>query len=362
MKLKRKLDHIALLRALAIILVVFAHATRSVYSPNAHMYSPEVTPLWEIIIKHYIYSFHMPLFFWISGYIFYYSSIETVKFSGVRIQVLEKFNRLIVPMYSTSFLILLPTIIFFGHPNGSILHQVKLLILGSNHDHLWFLKTLFMIFFISIPLRNIINRGGTNIYIFVIMSWLILNYLHPPIVGSAIKYFPFFLVGFVSRKYEYVIYKVKSLYGFSIFFLLHFSILMITKFIDESMSKDTFFWYLTALFGIYFMFYLVKYLTTLLRETGYWMLIKKIDETSYSIYLFHVSFLYLVLYVVSILHIQIPLIRIFFSFGLGIVLPMVIHEVLSKSKIIAFLFGISKKNHSTNYKFGIKRIEAKQEN
>jgi hypothetical protein len=52
---RQKIDYIVLLRAAAIILVVFAHATRSVHSPNPHMYSPLITPCWEIAIKDYIF-------------------------------------------------------------------------------------------------------------------------------------------------------------------------------------------------------------------------------------------------------------------------------------------------------------------
>jgi fucose 4-O-acetylase-like acetyltransferase len=352
MKTKIKLDHIVLLRSLAIILVVFAHATRSAGSANLHMYSPAITPCWEVALKNYIYSFHMPLFFWISGYVFYYSSIGTDSVSNLATQLLKKVKRLIIPMYSTAFLILLPTIILFGHINGSILNQIKLFILGNDIDHLWYLKTLFMIFMISLPLKGFLSRNNKSC-ILASLIWYALYHFHPPIIWSAVKYYPFVFVGFIFRKYESKLNKVSFKFWFTTFWLLHLSALVSKKIFAISTSFEAVIWYLSAIFGIFFIYFLVNFLIAPLRESNCWSYIRKIDETSYSIYLFHVTFLYIVLFLVAILDIQSHIVRVFFSFLLGLLIPINIHYLFSNSYKLSFLFGISPKNHIIKRSIGL---------
>ena len=342
MTLKQKIDHIVLLRVVAIILVVFAHATRSVYSPNPHMYSPIITPWWEIAIKNYIYSFHMPLFFWISGFAFYFSAVENRKKDTIVNQLLRKAKRLMLPMYSASFLILFPTIFFFGHINGSIVSQIKLFLLGSNNDHLWFLKTLFIIFVAIIPLYHYGKSDRKMFYTIVFVIWGLL-YVYQPIIPnlikSAIKYFPFFIIGCLSRKHEHLIEKMNFVFLFISFLILHLFVLLTKKIGMTYISKD-FIWYLAAFCGTYFMYFFARIVVNYLVLTKLWLLINKIDISSYSIYLFHVTFLYIVLFLDFHLGIRIATLRIAFSFIAGLLLPILFHKLIAKNRILSLAFAV----------------------
>ncbi len=295
---RQKIDYIVLLRAAAIILVVFAHATRSVHSPNPHMYSPLITPCWEIAIKDYIYSFHVPLLFWISGFVFYFSAVENTKSDTVSSQLLSKAKRLILPMYSVSFLILLPCIFFFGHINGSIVSQIKLFLLGSDNDHLWFLKTLFIIFLAIVPLHYCNKSESKFFYTIVLIIWgffYVYQPIMPNLMISAIKYFPFFILGCISRKHEYILDKMSFSMMFIFCLFLH-AIVLLTKRISMTYIPRDFIWYFNALCGTYFMYFFARVTISYLVSTKLWLLIKKIDTASYSIYLFHVAFLYIILF------------------------------------------------------------------
>lgn len=338
----RKLDHIILLRSVAIILVVLGHATRSIHLPNSHMYSPTITPWWEIKIKNYIYSFHMPLFFWISGFVFYYSSIEKAKQATIISRILNKVKRLILPMYSTSFLILLPTIYFFGHINGSMLYQIKLFLFGYDNGHLWFLKTIFIIFVAIIPLYYLFPCDGKMFYALIFVVWgllFIFKSALPGIAISPVRYFPFFLLGCLTRKHEYM-FDDKNLLIYSTAF---FVIYLITQLINKTniyISKDLV-WYLSAFFGTYYMYFIASFLDKYLINSKSWPLIKRIDKASYSIYLFHVSFLYIILFLDFKYNINSAEIRVFLSFFSGLILSVLMHELFSRNRMLSVAFSIT---------------------
>ena len=54
----REIEYISVMRGIASILVVIGH------------YLPENSPAWYETMNKFIYSFHMPLFFIISGYVY----------------------------------------------------------------------------------------------------------------------------------------------------------------------------------------------------------------------------------------------------------------------------------------------------
>lgn len=342
MNTRNKLDHIVLLRAVAIILVVFAHATRDMHFPNSHMHSPGFTPWWEVSIKSYIYSFHMPLFFWISGYVFYYSTIKKSNTKGVLIQVVGKFSRLIIPMWAISLIVLLPAIIFFGHINGSLSNQVKLFILGSDNDHLWFLKSLFFIFVLVIPMRRFLESNSKFLFILPLL-WLGLDYWSLSHVSSAIKYFPFFMIGFYWCEYEYKLTKPNSIYFIFVAFAVHTMLFVLNR-VDLINPIDRVLWYLTAIAGIYYVYSMMCIAVNKAKSSKLWNGVILVESSSYSIYLWHVPLLYFILFLFWKFDFNNSLARITVSFFVGLSGSICIHYLLTKTKKIAVLFGVSSKS------------------
>jgi fucose 4-O-acetylase-like acetyltransferase len=336
-----KLTHITLLKVIAITLVVLGHATRNIEAPNLHLFYPEYTSGIEVFIKKYIYSFHMPLFFWISGYVFYFTHTKQ-QFSMIS-DFKKKVKRLIVPLYATSFLVLLPTMVLFGNLDVPIWKQVLFMLQMNANDHLWFLKVLFLIFLIVIPLSFYIKREKTSILI-IITILLVLIHINItfPIneLNITSKYLPYFILGSITRKSNKEVNKNIILFTGILLFILHFTIFYFVnnteyfKFINEYLV------YITAIIGIYSYYYLATFLSKIKLPTQLWDTIQIIDKNSYSIYLFHIVFLYIVLYLYKYFEFESSLIRILTVFFLGIIIPIYIQQFLSKNRYSAFLFAI----------------------
>lgn len=338
MENKKKLNHIVLLRAFTITLVVLGHATRSSDSPAMYLYNPTYTPFFEVVLLKYIYSFHMPLFFWISGYIFYYSIAEKTSFRPIW-ELLKKIKRLIIPLYATAFLVLLPTIFFFGHPDGSLLHMCKKFILGKDIVHLWFLKSLFYIFIVVIPTCSILKKMTPLQSIFICLVLLFLS-ASGIIFPRFLRDLLFFLLGYFTCKYSTTFLKPNPFYPFVFLFLSHLSLFIATQLNFIPTNYKIYLWYLTPILGIYFMYYLTDYLSKKAFLMSFWNPVSMLDRTSYSIYLFHPTLIYIVLFMFSFVPSSYAFLRIIVSFLLGLTVPIGIYRLFSHIRLGSSLFSI----------------------
>jgi fucose 4-O-acetylase-like acetyltransferase len=152
-----RLIFIDIARAICIILVVIGH------------YVPDNSPNWYLILNNIIYSFHMPLFMFVSGYV--YSAIQ--KPVAYKDFVFNKFKRLIVPYLFVSTVIIF--IKFLTAKNMYLENPISLssfyeiFYLPSAGFFLWFIYVLFLIFLI-IPFIN----TSSKLNIFLIISFILL--------------------------------------------------------------------------------------------------------------------------------------------------------------------------------------------
>ncbi len=169
------------LRGMAIILMVVGHSIL-VYPINLHKI------IWCDLLYQWIYTFHMPLLFFVSGCVFNYCDLKSY-FS-------KKINRILVPY------------VFFGiisnlfHSYGAILvhrhsdlsHLPTSLAFGYAN---WFLFTILLIFF-TYPFidRLIINKKIQLIIALIIMIFVPFSSF-PGIfqLNNYIHYLPFFMMG-----------------------------------------------------------------------------------------------------------------------------------------------------------------------
>ena len=77
-------------KAICIILVVIGHCF------------PDNSPKWYVTLHDIIYTFHMPLFMFASGYVY----IATQKPIAYTVFLLRKIKRLLVPYFITSFIVI----------------------------------------------------------------------------------------------------------------------------------------------------------------------------------------------------------------------------------------------------------------
>lgn len=168
------------------------------------------------IIHGWIYSFHMPLFFFISGYLF-----NKDKYPNIKGYVMLKFNRLIVPYFGMAFICYFIMVFLLGKYENAfkwilgILYSRGTVEWMPNCSPLWFLTCLFVV---EIIIYNVIKNMKKDIYIFIII--IILGLLGtivykfiliklPWNIDTAIIASIFSLVGFLVRKYN-IFDKIKK--------------------------------------------------------------------------------------------------------------------------------------------------------
>ena len=140
----KKLRFITYAYAIGSIFVVLGHSTPTGLSD---------IPLWIDDVRTFIYSFHMPLFFFIAGFLFKYTSELRTKKYGAFIK--DKCIRFLTPYIVLTFVGIIPKILLSNFVNDDVEFSVDYLFktIFSPRDnvwgHFWFLPTLLIIYFFS---------------------------------------------------------------------------------------------------------------------------------------------------------------------------------------------------------------------
>ena len=170
------------LKALAMLLVIMGH---TIYFCMNHE-KPANDPVLNIIC-----TFHVPLFFFLSGFV--------IKQPPVGLKLLHKVRRFMIPMLVVGFL------------NALLIGKVSDFFLTSGHNGYWYLLTL-TIFYLLLSLF-LINRLKKRIYSFLIdvimagLLWLVLIKVFklfnqpcdPFNLGSLYSFWPYFIAGYLIR-------------------------------------------------------------------------------------------------------------------------------------------------------------------
>ena len=145
------------------------------------------------------YSFMLPLWVFISGFLWgyqLYGKCKRLTFIGL---VRKKTAKLLVPAYLFSLLYLLA----FGSVSD-LTQPFNLLIFLSGEGHLWFLPMLFWVFIYSYFVISINVPDYIKFPIVLVISALAWN-LPSLGLGSGLYYLQFFYIGILTFKYQYII-------------------------------------------------------------------------------------------------------------------------------------------------------------
>ena len=154
------------------------------------------------ILARVIVSLTLPIFFFISGYVFALGYIEKNKYKAIIPLLGNKARRLLLPVvsYTVIYLLLFPYI------------DLNLTEFVSGIRHLWFLPTLFLCFVIVYPFRVLLtfNKhlhkgiiGGALVILLCYLSCnaqVVFRYLSFPVVYNMCKYLVFFVLGVLTYK------------------------------------------------------------------------------------------------------------------------------------------------------------------
>lgn len=123
-------------RAIGIVLVVYGHTARGVI--NAGLVAREHRQAFELVDS-VIYSFHMPLFFFLSGLFF----LGTLRSRGASRTAASKVEILVYPYFVWSLIEGCVEIVARNHTNRLMTVDDLLMIWWRPIDHFWFLYALF---------------------------------------------------------------------------------------------------------------------------------------------------------------------------------------------------------------------------
>lgn len=172
---------ISFLQAFGILLVVIGHSDYG---------SPE--PLWS---HAWIYSFHMPLFMFISGYLLRYNNEKKgIHLDGIRLYgnkgfIIKKVKRLLIPYVVISSIALIPKSMlgrFAARPvELSSSEYIKMLIYPWDNVIIffWFLPTLFLIFLIVTYGAKLLKGHKPIAWPILLFTGLLCLHLFNPLKG-----------------------------------------------------------------------------------------------------------------------------------------------------------------------------------
>lgn len=202
MKKKYSLDNI---RGLAILMVVFGHSI-IIYSSQWSVFTTvNSAPLLDML-KAVINILQMPLFFSLSGFLFYFT-FKKQSFTAI---LKRKIFRLGIPFLVFSYCYLLPVrkiINYTGYANCSLTEiMFKKILLGEDNGHMWYLPTLFFCFMIAAILLKINTRLFKTVTLKTYFFVLIL---------SGMCYISSFLIncsGYILYVFQYFFWFVLGLF------------------------------------------------------------------------------------------------------------------------------------------------------
>lgn len=195
----KRLDHISLLKIFAFTLVFFGHGIHAYIEPWLVPNPDENSAL--LAIFDFIYTFHVPLFIAISGFLFALST-KPVKSVGDFFRLLgKKILRLLVPYYAVGLFIMYPLYHFTNIGEEPI--TLLGVLLGPDAYHLWFLQLLFVIALIVMIVRPILDRFplvilGATVLLHIFAAFGLFNSFSelPFQIGKVPEYLIYFLAGY----------------------------------------------------------------------------------------------------------------------------------------------------------------------
>lgn len=277
------------LKVVCALLVVLGHVTRMYVGDGV------VTPAsGSQLIKAlslYIYSFHMPLFFIISGCVYGYC-LEQGKYREDWKFAKNKAKRLLIPYLVFGLLWVTPFMVLLGFTDeGFLRYGLTGILLSRNSRHLWYVLALFWDFLSAIPARRLLERLHPAVFMAISLVILFISQKFQFSLlqlQAALYYQFFFYLGYYVNKYfdKLAVFTRRHIYKAALC-----PVVLIVKFwVDLNLWTTLAY----SLIGAYMLFSAVCILD--LPKLRASRLFKLIDRDSFALYLFHPMIVYLIFY------------------------------------------------------------------
>lgn len=213
-----RLSELERMKGFAILLVVWGHLASVTFFK---------APLWFLISISVVYSFHMPLFMYVSGFVFFRSRYDERFWKGPMNYVVGRIDRLILPFFAAGLVITfgkfaLASLGNIPDPVHSIWEGIYGIIFNTPNNpaaSVWYLFVLFTYTIIAPILLRILN-GNFYICLVVALSFWFVDATSLFYVDRILKFFVFFIMGGVAaRNYDFVFEFFKRYF---LYFLIAF--------------------------------------------------------------------------------------------------------------------------------------------
>ena len=320
-----KLIELDLMKFYGILLVVLGHVAFCYTDMGA--VKPALASDTMKMLKDIIYAFHMPMFVFVSGFIFAYQLEVKKREQTLWKLITDKFKRLIIPYYVFAFLWVLPTMCLL-HLRSPISYA-KGLIFGLDPRHLWYVMMLFEAFILMHILRWICEKVKLPQSLILLVATLL--YSIPSLVplpgftswlqlSNLMNYFLWFTLG-----YFFVIYRNRNIAKYlAAFFITCTMIQLLTPIAVPHLMATT----ANAITGIS-IFYLISLHTTKLSKYREYQIISR---NSFGIYLFHAMLIYILEYEFSSYRLN-SLILTVVVFATSLLLSVILTECVRRIKL-----------------------------
>jgi fucose 4-O-acetylase-like acetyltransferase len=329
--MKKRIYWIDFLKGWTIFLVVFGHVVNGLlYSNN---YKGNSLYLLQVM-KYTVYNFHMPLFFMLSGFLYYYKSNHSIK--SIISNVKKNIVTLLLPYLFFSIILFIMKFIGGGAVREPLSIKDLLSIPITPVEYLWYIYILFFIYLLVECLDFLFKNNLLVLFIFLILE-ISSCFFSTGIfaIDRTMMMAFYFYLGKVIHEYNVKINIISRLYWVVPIYILIFVLGLIS---DLNMINHQIV-FLTSVTGSITMIFLAnKYFTS----NTFFSYFSAIGAKTMAIYLVHspiASVVRIVLFKLSLKNLTIN-----FILGLSItwLASLIISNLSPKIKLLDFLFYPSK--------------------
>jgi len=328
----RELDYIDITKVLLTFFVLLSHILKMFTSKGAFLLGDSLVCNY---LTNFFYSFQIPLFFFVSGYVY---NITYSRYDSLKIFYIKKIKRLIIPYLFWGMVIWPPLVVLLKINTFHSVYEYVWngIILGYDSKHLWFLLSLFITFllFSFIQIKRINNLALLSISIIL----FILSFFVPSIfqISHSCYYQLFFVIGFLYKEKEVNIKKIHFLIILQCI-ILH---IVFVKFSFSNSLINKLKELLCAFLGIIDTLYISFFLSFKIKNR----FINYLYDNSMGIYIIHPFILYIISYYLQNFSISNYFIIIISMLLFIVVVSIAICELIGRINL-GFLLGNSRKKH-----------------
>jgi fucose 4-O-acetylase-like acetyltransferase len=318
---KSRLDWIDYAKGVGIIFVVFGHVIKGLNTANL------IDSKFYYYAVNFVYSFHMPLFFILSGYFFY----SSLKKRGNKSFIFNKLGTIAYPFLIWSILQTIIEVKASGYINSPRSLWLSLDFLYKPKDQFWFLFALFFINVIGLLAFNFSKKWGM-LLLFLIWAIGYSTNLQTGIFGKTFVNLIYFAVGIALFKYQYITEQILK----SRMFILNAIIFCISIYFYFTFPHNL--WY-NEIFPPLAGSFTIFYLSNVCANKNGFKFLEYLGINSIVIYLVHIiasSGTRIIL--VKAFHITNPSVHIVLGTLTGLIVPLLFYNVAKKTKYLSWLF------------------------